>query len=307
MNAVKKVIPGPVYRFLKRQWLRRSERKYFDHNLTSIRCGAFEIEVPKNHLLARLSSQPYRDLCVGISAKFISAKYPTGTMVDIGANVGDTAAFMASYASNKLILVEGSDYFFRILERNVAKLPNEKSLKQVLVSDGSEIEGYLRHWGGTALFIEDRNNGRPAVTEALSSIADENTCFIKTDTDGYDVKILSASMEWLEAVHPGILFENQIRTERDRQSADELLAKLYQIGYRHFVVWDDAGFHLLSTSELDHLLDLNRYMYRVFQNNGPKSIFNYDVLCLHGCDADIFRNVHQWYRELRAPPLVAGL
>jgi hypothetical protein len=51
-----------------------------------------------------LKLQPYRDLCIGISAKYISVKYPNKAIIDIGANIGDTAAIIATYAQNNVYL-----------------------------------------------------------------------------------------------------------------------------------------------------------------------------------------------------------
>jgi FkbM family methyltransferase len=296
--SLKSFLPKRVYDLLRELRRQHRERRYFRQDFTSIQCGAYEIEAPKDHLLVSLlKSQPYRDLCVGISAKYVSAKYPSGSIVDVGANIGDTAAILATYTRNRLILIEGSDYFYDILARNVSLLPNDTIIKKTLVSDGSRLSGTFSHWGGTASFHEGTPGKTPLQSERLSEIADERTCFVKTDTDGYDFKILIDSLEWLASVRPAILFENQIRDAADRESADELYNRLRQIGYEYFIVWDDAGFHLVSTNSLDVLIDMNRYMFKVFQAEGHrKSIHNYDVLCLHQKDADIYEDVSKWYR-----------
>lgn len=294
---IESLLPASVYEFLREHRRQSSEERYFKQDFTRITCGAYEIQAPENHLLVKLlKSQPYRDLCVGIAAKYISAKYPNATMIDIGANIGDTAALIATYAQNKLILVEGSDYFFDILVRNASQLPNETVIKNVLISDGSEVSGSFHHWGGTASFNERTGGKVKIITERLSNIADKNTCFIKTDTDGYDFKILADSLEWLASVHPAILFENQIRNKQDCDNADELYVHLMQIGYAYFIVWDDPGFHLVSTTSLEVLKDLDRYLFKVFQNDGHKSIYNYDVLCLHESDKDVYQNICAWYK-----------
>ena len=295
--SIKALLPRHIFELFldrRRQYL---ERRYLGQDFTKIKCGAYEIEVPEEHILVKLlKSQPYRDLCVGITAKYISAKYPDGTIVDVGANIGDTAAVLATYARNKLILIEGSDYFYDILIRNIAKLPNEIVIKKAVVLDGSKISGSFRHWGGTASFHERAQGNVRIQSQRLSNIVDENTCFVKTDTDGYDFRILIDSLEWLASACPAILFENQIRNNQDRDSADHLYARLMQIGYTYFIVWDDPGFHLASTTSLDILTDLNRYLFKVFQNEGHKSIYNYDVLCLHRKDIDVYRNICEWYK-----------
>lgn len=294
---IKSLLPKPLYEFLQKCRRQYLEQRFFDQGFTKIKCGAYEIEAPANHILLKLlKSQPYRDLCVGITAKYISAKYPDGTIIDIGANIGDTAALIATYAQNKLILIEPSDYYFEYLVRNISQFPNEIEAKKILISDGREICGTFNYWGGTASFNERADGKMQMTTERLSTIANQNTCFIKTDTDGYDFKILLNSLEWLASTHPAILFENQIKDIQDLNSADELYARLIQIGYAYFIVWDDPGFHLVSTTSLDILIDLNRYLFKVTDNDGHKSVYNYDVLCLHENDKDIYNNICEWYR-----------
>lgn len=296
-TVIKSLLPKPIYNFFRERRKQYSEKLYFNQNFTRVKCGNYEIEVPENHLLVRLSkSQPYRDLCLGISTKYISTKYPNGTIIDIGANVGDTAAIIATYSRNKLILIEGSDYFFDILVRNTAQISNEIITKKVLVSDGTNVIGSFSHWGGTASFNEDSDGKIQTKTERLADIADINTCFIKTDTDGYDFKILTDSLEWLAERRPAIFFENQIMNIQDLECSNELYRSLMQIGYSYFIVWDDPGFHLVSTTSLDTLIDLNRYLFKVWQNNCHISICNYDVLCLHRDDEDIYHNIREWYK-----------
>lgn len=294
-SLMKSLLPKFIYEFLRECRRQYFEQRFFEQGFKKIKRGAYEIEAPENHLLIKvLKSQPYRDLCVGITAKYISAKYPDATMIDIGANIGDTAALIATYARNKLILIEASDYFYDILVRNTSQLPNDIVIKKVLISDGSKVSGFFRHSEGTASFHEREDGEAKINTERLSSVADEKTCFIKTDTDGYDFKILIDSLEWLASAHPAILFENQIYNNQDLNSADDLYTRLMQIGYAYFIVWDDPGFHLVSTTSLDILKDLNRYLFKVFQNDGHKSIYNYDVLCLHEIDKDVYQDIREW-------------
>lgn len=129
-----------------------------------------------------------------------------------------------------------------VLVRNTEQLPNEIIIKKVLVSDGSKVSGTFHHWGGTSTFPQHPEGKVQIQTEQLSDIADKNTCFIKSDTDGYDFKILMDGLEWLAEVHPAILFENQSRKDQDYKSANELLTSLMQIGCTYFIVWDERIF-----------------------------------------------------------------
>ena len=91
-----------------------------------------------------------------------------------------------------------------------------------------------------------------------------------------------------------MFFENQIRTEDDLIAADSLFENLVRIGYRYFFVWDDPGYHLLSTTAVDELKQLNRYQYKVWQGKWRKSISNFDVLCLQAKDTDISEQMANW-------------
>ncbi len=293
---IRSLLPASVVAALRVRRRQFAERRFRSQALTTISCGEFTLEAPLSHLLTRLQrTQPYRDLCVGITAKGLSAKYPHSTMIDVGANIGDTAAMMARHCGNKLVLIEASEYFFALLTRNTAQFPNEVVLRRALVSDGSEMFGSLRHWGGTAYFESD--GSAPGVTSVrLSDIADDQTCFVKIDTDGHDVRILNDSLDWLASARAAVLFENQIGSREDCDRVDELFHRLRRIGYEYFIVWDDPGFHVISTRSIDVLHNLNRYLLRVTQSADHVGISNFDVLCLHENDHDVLQHIDDWYR-----------
>ncbi|MDB4913247.1 MAG: hypothetical protein JWM95_891 [Gemmatimonadetes bacterium] len=285
------------------RWLRRLRRTYLDRayrrqRLVPVVHGAFSIAAPKDHILVRiLATQPQRDLCIGIAAKFLSQKYPDASMIDVGANIGDTAAVIATYAANPLILVEGSDYFFEILKVNARQFRNPIRLEHAMIATGEVISGGLRHWGGTAEFDEDPNASTKFTSRRLADIADGRTCFVKSDTDGYDFKILLSSVDWLARARPGVLFESQIRTDADLAEADHLCDALEAAGYTHWIVWDDTGLYMLATTSIVTIKELNRYLLTIWRGNGRRSIWNFDILCLHGQDGDVFEQVRTWFEQ----------
>ncbi len=300
-GLIKKVLaklPEPVSEHLLERGKRLQDRKYLKQGFTQIKCGDFQLQAPRNHVLVGIhETQPYRDLCVGIVAKFISAKYPDGTIIDIGANIGDTAALIATNSKSKLILVEASDYFFEILARNVKQLPNEVVLKKTMISNGRAVSGSLHYRGGTAYFHESGDGEAEIKTERLADVADGKTHFVKVDTDGFDVEILSGSLDWLAVQHPAIVFESEIRDDKALLAVNALMDELNARGYEYFAVWDDPGLHIVSTSSVDVLKDLNRYLLKLSQDRFRSAICNYDVMCLHRDDADIYESVRSWYEK----------
>lgn len=268
-------------------------------NLIDLKIGNITIKCPDDHPLIKWkSSQPYRDLAIGIIAEFVGQKYPKQKVIDIGANIGDTAAMISSYTNNPLVLVEPSDYFYKILIQNLKVIPNVERVEKVIVSDGNSKVGFLREWEASAYFEHLDENGYEFPSKKLEEIAESNTKLVKIDTDGFDFSIIQTSLEWLSKLQPLLFYENQIRDAKSFNDSNQTLENLVSIGYKYFIVWDDPGFHLISTSNINHLLDVNRYLFKVWSSNAPhKSIHNYDFLCLPPCDQDIFEFITNYYRS----------
>lgn len=243
-----------------------------------------------------MAAQPLRDECVGVIAKHASIKYPDKSIVDIGANIGDTAALLSSNSPNDLILVEASDFFFPILEKNAATFPNKTTLVNSFISDGTSLTGHLHHWGGTA-FLDEGTGNEKIKTVPLGKLTEADVCFIKSDTDGYDFKILLAGSSWLSQQKPVILLENQVRDISEFKLADELLELLSTLNYKHFIVWDDTGIKILETSSASTVRQLNQYLLNVHQLNTTKPFSNFDLGCFHSADEDIFNLVCNHYNR----------
>ncbi len=301
LNQVLARLPKPVQQSIKRAGRLLRDKVYAQQGTVKMTWGGYTLEVPKYHHLHRLrQSQPYRDLCVGITAKFVTEKHANSTIVDIGANIGDTAAIITRYSPAKMILVEASDYYAEILAKNVKQFPNEIEIQRVFVSDGKEVQGRLHYRCGTAFFEEssDASTSPPRETRRLCEIADENTRFVKIDTDGFDARIIRAGLDWLAAQKPALLFENTIDSKSMLDDANSLLESLVEIGYQYFIYWDDAGFHILSTASLAAIRDLNHYLFKLHESGYERGISNYDVLCLQGGDKDIFDAITRYYAEM---------
>lgn len=270
---------------------------YLAAKLVAVRVGNIVIKSPAKHSLRGLQKvQPYRNLDVGITAKCVSEKYPGETIIDIGANIGDTAAMIASYSSNPLVLVEPSDYFHEILLENVKYLGNVTRIEKCFVSDKTVLRGTLRHWGGTAQFQTLEHGGQAFYSKRLDEIS-ENARLVKIDTDGFDFSIINSGIDWLSRVQPLLYYENEIRDLESLHESNDVLKNLSKVGYDYFIVWDDPGFHIISTSALDALFGLNRYLFKLWTSNYPKTISNYNILCVPSRDKDIFQAVTKYYME----------
>lgn len=255
-----------------------------------------DIEVPKNHLIRSVGqTQPYREIGLIVSARLIGSKYPNKVIVDVGANIGDTAILIASQCRNELILVEPSDFFHKILLKNVKKINNKYTLYKCLIGNGEAICGDLVHVGSTAYF-EASSSSKNNQSKRLEELTDVLPCLVKLDTDGFDFVIIKWNIEYFKKYNPAIYFESNIRNINDLTAANEACGLLKEIGYNFFSIWDDAGFHIICTSNLEVVYSLNRYLYKMWDTKTTnKSICNFDVLAVHEFDADIYVKLNEYF------------
>jgi len=301
-KALRSVVGDSRYARLAVYRRQRADRRYTQtQTKRELRVGKFELAAPSNHILFRLQeTQPYRDLVIGILAGELAKKYPGETLVDIGANIGDTAALMATYSGSPLILVEASDFYCGFLRENAARFPNTTTIVQTFISANNREEGILRHAGGTARFEKVEGSGAFVNCRRLADVAGDAR-LIKIDTDGFDMAILSASLDYLAQQRPCLVYENEVRDEDTLTAANQLLQNLYQGGYRSFALFDDSGLHIASTTDLQILYDLNAYLFAVSSWGTERGLNGYDVLAAPAGDEDVLAGVTAQYRNFGAP------
>ena len=268
--------------------------------MVDVTIGKFTIKAPAHHLISQfMDDQPYRYLPVGISAGAVASKYPDASFLDIGANIGDTAAMMASHAANPLILVEASDYYHEILTKNARAIPNVRRIEFVFVStDDSPLTGRLHHWGGTAAF-EAGGEQPVGVTKRLSEVADTDTKFVKMDTDGLDFAILGSSAPWLSDSQPLLLFESDVSTAELYAQAQEAFSVLREAGYRWFIVWDDRGYHITTTDDFGVVEHLHLWLHKHrTARASPNAVYYFDILCAASADREIAEVVTRTYTAM---------
>jgi FkbM family methyltransferase len=166
------------------------------------RVGDVELELPLSHELPfyRRDHSHY-DGRIGALARELG-----GSVVDIGANVGDTAAFIRAESEVPILCVEGDDRFFALLERNAARL-GDVELEHAFVD--APKRGRVERRAGTARIVAGES---VLPTKPLATILTEHARFarpalLKLDTDGMDVPILLANLELLERLRPALFFE----------------------------------------------------------------------------------------------------
>jgi FkbM family methyltransferase len=253
-----------------------------------VKAGCHQLTVPAGHRLhIEADVQPYRNLAIGVIAKYVGEKFHGRCMVDIGANVGDTGAMMASYCTNTLVLVDPSDTYFGYMQRNTSLFSNPVELVKGIVAGDGSVRGTLLHERGTARIQTGGPDAIGFKQFRLSELGDGNACFVKIDTDGFDYEIIQSSGDFLQHVHPVVYWEGEVNNREELSRAVATVRFLQDLGYAQFAVYDDPGFFLLSTNDISVIEQLHNYLFEVGKHSYRRSIFNYNIAAFHETDSDV--------------------
>lgn len=257
------------------------------------------LSLPAGHLVDwyrfrhRRYDEPVADLCA-----VLAAKYGSFEAIDIGANVGTTAALMAREGRVRVLCVEGNAKYIPYLARNLARISPSSEIAACYVGAGDgEIAGAVRTRSGTAAIEIADSAGSQSGTVRLRSLAtilDEHASFraarlVKVDTDGFDAKIVVGALETLARMRPLLYVEySPVGPPEVEQEYYAMIERLGEIGYRRFHVFDNFGNHMLQLSfeERRHLRELAAYVRSSRKDVSP-AVFYLDVCALTDDDVDV--------------------
>jgi FkbM family methyltransferase len=206
---------------------------------------------PVNHQLDFYTRNYFfYDYFLPLLCKVVSDAEPDGDIVDIGANIGDTAVMIRQRGvKNRIVAVEASPIFFGMLERNVQsarQLFGDIRLVKAFVGS-SEQNLVLKYTDGTAgtRIADAVADGAAVPTVSMDDLKLEHVSLVKVDTDGYDGAILEGNLHYFIARKPVIWAETYVTTERDleawRNSLDGLVGS-----YQCFYLFDNTGLPALA-------------------------------------------------------------
>jgi FkbM family methyltransferase len=202
--------------------------------LVRYRIEGLELVLPLSHELPfyRNDHPRYNEASGRIAAQL------GGPVVDVGANVGDTAAAIRAVIDVPILCVEGDERFFRLLERNTRGLDPPPELERSFVE--TPLRGRVETGRGTSRVVSGGLVELPS--KPLARILDEHPRFaepalLKLDTDGFDVPILLANIELLARLRPVLFFEYAPHLG----AAPVIFERLRDAGYRRAHVYENTG------------------------------------------------------------------
>jgi FkbM family methyltransferase len=206
----------------------------------------------------------------------------TDLIVDVGANVGDTAAAFCNTAGRRIVCVEGSRRFFGLLEENARMLRRHgheiTCVNAIIGLPG--ISGEIREGTSSGELVLTKDGRQTqSLDDVISPLlqSDSRIILIKTDTDGMDGSILRSGERTLRQHEPLLFWENEIKTPNDVSAYSVAFEMLDDIGYNRFSIFDNFGNLIFETSAIDHLRSLIRYVLRMHQHQSTTTFPYFDV------------------------------
>ncbi|MFO0953213.1 MAG: FkbM family methyltransferase [Isosphaeraceae bacterium] len=272
-------------------------------SVVPIRVGPFELLIePRNPLFETYLENPSYMAELGRVAAEVHAKYPGMVCVDVGANVGDTAAILRAACPARIICVEGDESVAETLARNAERI-GDVAIVRVFLDERDEsrrVNVAKAGWNSTLLPVGSNGHAQASehgrvvrfstLDEVLGSSGVDRAAvkLLKIDTEGFDARVLRGASRVLDEGRPVVLFEyNRENLAALGEDGLSIFDALRQRGYRTAMFWEAQGRFILGTT-LDQsgiLEDLHDY---VGYHDGYLSAAQYlDVCVFHETDEDL--------------------
>lgn len=243
----------------------------------------FSILLPVNHLLPEyLKNHPKYDRQLPIISKSIKKNE---TIIDIGANVGDSLASMVNQNPNpNFLCIEPDDEFFNYLIKNIKRIRlniKNKHIYAVKSFIGKKISNVsLEKKSGTAKAKPNSGNLLSIpLDEVLKDFEDlKKIKLIKIDTDGFDYDVIMSSLNTIRKHKPMLFFECDCAYEFQKRNYLNTIKKLHSLGYKNWTVFDNYGQIVVLTSDLRVIFELIDYIWQQTLKKTTRTIYYFDFL-----------------------------
>lgn len=219
-------------------------------------------------------------------------KYNDLSLIDVGANIGDSVAVLRQTVFCPIMAVEGNDEYFNYLKGNCNKYPNIELVK-VFLGEKDEIKKVksVKKDGTAHLEKSDSKLEILSLDTLLKKYPQfQYAKLIKIDTDGYDNAILRGSLSYLTVSKPIIFMEydpNFLEDQND--NGIDIFSYLLDLGYERAIMYANFGDYMFSftLSNFEFIEEMREYFYK--NDKIPYS----DLCVFHKNDNDLYQNVRK--------------
>ena len=282
-----------------------------------IKLGKYQLETNHSHMLDVYKKKyPLYDLFLAhICSNF------SGLIIDVGANIGDTAISIFSKNDRSFIVgVEPDEDFGKTCIQNIRKNKLEDRFLLVdkfITNEKGNFKIEKNKSGSTGSKVatdEPTTNSSISFSELVLLIPKEQLLSIdmlKIDTDGYDWDIIDSYCESIES-HSHVkarfvFFELQTFLNNiglaDKDRADRTLKhksaieRLYRNGYDSFTLFDNFGTYLMTTSAIEEIISISDYIGRSQLHNNHSTFYHLDILAFNKTDQNFVKQQLDSYQK----------
>ncbi len=289
--------------FMNRLWP-RAHRRYLNQPNASVTWswGSDSLMLPYAHALPRMiAAHPGYSQNLPRLVVLAQAKYHGLRMIDVGANVGDTVHFVRHCTSVPILCIEGSEEFLPFLRANTSQYADVDIAEVYLGERDARQAATVESIAGTAHLVV----GTDATASANLGIMSLDTVLsarprfaeaklLKSDTDGFEAKILRGSVGYLERARPVIFLEyDPFFLAQQGDDSLEMIDALADHGYASVMVYDNYGDLMvgLTLGTGDILEQITEYF------SGRCGLAYADLAVFHRDDTDLFERCMAAERE----------
>jgi len=272
--------------------------------------------IGQKHLLMHLSHQlpysiaanPYYDSVLPRICSFLKEKQGYLTMIDIGANIGDTVSLITDNTPGEFLLIEPSEKFFPLLLKNTSKIANTHCEKVIIDDTMGGFTSQLITYSGTAHISAKKNNIQNQNKTTVDDLVKKYPMFlrsnmIKVDSDGYDYKVLRSAARLIDSVKPALFFElSPLHLSYYGEEPFSIFDFLSAKGYEKVLFYDNMGYPLIfiNTHDVDYIRQILNY-------SCIKGNIYFDILAIHSAYNEQFQQFNKmelaFYPKYKRPEL----
>jgi FkbM family methyltransferase len=280
-----------------------NQENFFTQSSVTFDIHGYEIVMPERHHLKQiLEREPLRENLLAQGSRIL-IQNEGDVFVDVGANIGDTAAVVYANASQipNSILIEPSDFYFNYLKLNQRNFPKSELLQRFVAHEYpiQKLSGSLHHWGGTAKFIE--KDGIELTEQAsqidLIEVINPRVKLIKIDCDGMDFRILKSVIPRLEKLSPAFYFENEITSLEQLSESKEVFTLFEKAGYKYVIVARNCGALIYGGEIGQSLHDILELQYVLHAQGLRSAIYYTDILVFNSNQMDEYLKTMDLMRD----------
>jgi FkbM family methyltransferase len=228
-------------------------RDRFPHRKVVRDVQGVRLVLPWSHRLPDYAGDgsQYGQNLVRLAAELGTGESPL-TVLDIGANVGDSTRQILHAVDARVLCVEGDPAYLEYLHLNCDADPRVTIVEALLATAEATPTRAVRSGGTTRFETGGPAGGFPVVTAA--GLRETHPDFarlrlVKSDTDGHDVALVPLVAQTWRDDPPVLFFEYDHRLSRTA-GHDPLAVwpQLAALGYRSVAAWDNGGVPLGHTT-----------------------------------------------------------